>query len=76
MIQCPTRVFLESHRLGLPRAGTYKQLLNTDHEKYRGGGFGVVKSIKAEKLATHGLDYSAEITLPPLATMWFEGIKA
>jgi 1,4-alpha-glucan branching enzyme len=66
-------VIREGHRLGLPRAGTYKQLLNTDHEKYCGGGFGVVKSIKAEKVPAHGLDYSAEITLPPLATMWFEG---
>jgi 1,4-alpha-glucan branching enzyme len=66
-------VVREGHRLGLPRAGTYKQLLNTDHEKYCGGGFGVVKSIKAEKVPAHGLDYSAVITLPPLATMWFEG---
>jgi 1,4-alpha-glucan branching enzyme len=65
-------VVRESHRLGLPRAGKYKQLLNTDHEKYCGGGFGVVKSIKAEKVPAHGLDYSAEITLPPLATIWFE----
>jgi 1,4-alpha-glucan branching enzyme len=66
-------VVREGHRLGLPRAGTYKQLLNTDHEKYCGGGFGVVKSIKAEKIPAHGLEYSAVITLPPLATMWFEG---
>jgi 1,4-alpha-glucan branching enzyme len=66
-------VVREGHRLGLPRAGTYKQLLNTDHEKYCGGGFGVVKSIKAEKVPAHGLDYSVEITLPPLGTMWFEG---
>jgi 1,4-alpha-glucan branching enzyme len=65
-------VVREDHRLGLPRPGTYKQLLNTDHEKYCGGGFGVVKSIKAERVAAHGLDYSAEICLPPLATIWFE----
>ena len=62
----------EGHRLGLPRKGTYKQILNTDHEKYCGGGFGVVKTIKAEKIPWHGFDYSAAITLPPLATMWFE----
>ncbi len=66
-------VVREGHRLGLPRAGTYKQILNTDHEKYCGGGFGVVKSIKAEKVPAHGLEYSAEICLPPLGTMWFEG---
>ncbi|HMJ26222.1 MAG TPA: 1,4-alpha-glucan branching protein GlgB, partial [Pyrinomonadaceae bacterium] len=50
-------VVREAHRLGLPRAGTYKQILNTDHEKYCGGGFGVVKSIKAEMEPAHGLDY-------------------
>jgi 1,4-alpha-glucan branching enzyme len=63
----------ENHRLGLPRKGIYKQLLNTDHEKYGGSGSGVVQSIKAEEIAAHGLDYSAAITLPPLGTMWFEG---
>lgn len=62
----------EGHRLGLPRAGKYKQLLNTDSEDYCGGGFGVVKSITAEKVSAHGLEYSAVITLPPLATIWFE----
>ena len=62
----------EGYRVGLPYRGTYKQLINTDHEKYCGGGFGTVRSIKAEKTEWQGLDYSAEITLPPLATMWFE----
>jgi 1,4-alpha-glucan branching enzyme len=65
-------VVREAHRIGLPRKGTYRQILNTDNEKYCGGGFGVVKSIKAEKTPWHGLDHSAVITLPPLATMWFE----
>jgi len=62
----------QGHRIGLPRKGTYKQILNTDHERYCGGGFGVVRSIKAEPVPWHGLDYSASITLPPLGTMWFE----
>src|SRR5206468_7713810 len=66
-------VVREGHRIGLPRKGSYKQILNTDSEKYCGGGFGVVKSIKAEKIPSHGLDYSAAITLLPLATMSFEG---
>lgn len=62
----------EDHRLGLPRKGSYKQILNTDGEKYCGGGFGVVKSIRAERTPWHELDYSAAITLPPLSVMWFE----
>jgi len=63
---------LENYRLGLPRAGKYQQLLNTDREVYGGGDEGVVKSITAAATPSHGLDYSAEITLPPLATMWFQ----
>jgi 1,4-alpha-glucan branching enzyme len=65
-------VVREGHRIGLPRKGSYKQILNTDAEKYCGGGFGVVKSIRAQKTPWHDLDYSAEITLPPLSVMWFE----
>ena len=67
-------VVREGHRIGLPHAGRYKQLINTDHESYYGGGFGVVKSIKSEDRPSHGLEYSAFITMPPLATMWFEDI--
>jgi 1,4-alpha-glucan branching enzyme len=65
-------IIREGHRMGLPRAGEYRQLLNTDDQKYCGGGFGVVESITAEAVPSHGLEYSALITLPPLATMWFE----
>jgi 1,4-alpha-glucan branching enzyme len=65
-------VVREGHRIGLPHEGTYRQLLNTDHETYGGGGFGVVRNIRAEKIPRQSLDYSATITLPPLATMWFE----
>jgi 1,4-alpha-glucan branching enzyme len=65
-------VVREGHRLGLPRQGSYQQILNTDNQKYGGSGVGVVHSIKAEKIPWHGLDYSAEITLPPLASMWLE----
>ncbi len=66
-------VVRKDHRIGLPRRGTYKQLINTDDKKYDGAGVGVVKSIRAERTPWHGLDYSAAITLPSLGTMWFEG---
>jgi 1,4-alpha-glucan branching enzyme len=65
-------VVRQKHRIGLPRKGSYKQIVNTDAKKYCGGGFGVVRSVRAEKRPSHGLDYSAEVTLPPLGVMWFE----
>jgi 1,4-alpha-glucan branching enzyme len=65
-------VLREGHRLGLPRKGTYRLIANTDAEIYGGSGVKLSKSIKAEETPIHGQPYSALVTLPPLATLWFE----
>jgi len=46
-------------------------ILNTDHEVY-GSGASMVQSISGEPVSRHGQQYSALVTLPSLATMWFE----
>src|SRR5438876_763821 len=56
----------KDHRQGLPHAGEYRMILNTDNEVYGGSGVGVTESISAQQTPSHGLDYSAAITLPPL----------
>ena len=65
-------VTIESYRLGLPRAGKYKQLLNSEAANFGGANVGPAKRITAEQTPHHGLEYSAVITLPPLAGLWFE----
>ncbi len=65
-------VLRREHRLGLPRAGEYRLLLNSDDEKYAGSGVEVPATITAEERPHHGQQYSTSITLPPLATLWFE----
>ncbi|MBA2703324.1 MAG: 1,4-alpha-glucan branching protein GlgB [Blastocatellia bacterium] len=65
-------VTIEGYRLGLPRAGKYKPLLNTDAESYGGAQKGPAKRIAAEAIRHHGLEYSVVFTLPPLAVLWFE----
>ncbi|MGH9874379.1 MAG: 1,4-alpha-glucan branching protein GlgB [Pyrinomonadaceae bacterium] len=65
-------VLRENHQLGLPRPGTYRLIANTDDEIYGGSGVKLPKSIKAKEEPIHGQPYSATITLPPLATLWFE----
>jgi 1,4-alpha-glucan branching enzyme len=65
-------VLRENHQLGLPRKGTYRLLVNTDAEVYGGSGVEMPKSIKAKAEPIHGQPYSARVTLPPLATLWFE----
>jgi 1,4-alpha-glucan branching enzyme len=62
----------ENHQLGLPRKGTYRLLVNTDAQDYGGTGVEMPKPIKAAENSVHGQPYSAVLTLPPLATLWFE----
>jgi 1,4-alpha-glucan branching enzyme len=62
----------EAHRTGLPAAGVYNVLLNTDALDYNGDGVEVGLSITSEATPSHGLEYSAVITLPPLSALWLE----
>ena len=60
------------HRLGLPRRGEYRLVINTDANYYNGTGMEVASTIIAEEVPFRDQAYSAQLTLPPLATMWFE----
>ncbi|MGH9194533.1 MAG: 1,4-alpha-glucan branching enzyme, partial [Acidimicrobiia bacterium] len=57
------------YRIGLPKAGQWKQLLNTDLEVYAGSGVST-PSVEAEGFSWHGFETSALFSLPPLATVW------
>jgi 1,4-alpha-glucan branching enzyme len=57
-------------RVGLPKKGRYEEILNTDAANYGGSGVGNMGSCVAEAVPWHGLDHSAEITLPPLGVVW------
>jgi 1,4-alpha-glucan branching enzyme len=59
-----------SYRVGLPRAGKWKELVNTDSSYYGGTDTGNLGGVEAEPSPWHGQPYSAEITLPPLAALW------
>jgi 1,4-alpha-glucan branching enzyme len=58
------------YRIGLPRGGTWRELLNTDEERYGGGGIGNPDPLEAERKPWHDQPYSGELTLPPLAVVW------
>jgi 1,4-alpha-glucan branching enzyme len=60
-----------AYRLGLPAAGRWREILNTDAETYGGSGMGNLGMIEAVEVASHGRPFSARIALPPLATVWF-----
>ncbi len=60
------------YRLGLPSAGEYRAVVNTDAEVYSGSGSVPVNSLYAEAVAIQGHEFSALVDLPPLCTLWFE----
>lgn len=60
----------EGYRVGLPQAGTWRELLNTDAGVYGGSGVGNAGGIEAEEIPCHGRPASAAVTLPPLATVF------
>jgi 1,4-alpha-glucan branching enzyme len=57
-------------RVGLPQAGAWAEVLNTDSELYGGSNVGNLGMITAEEITWDGQPASARVTLPPLATVW------
>ncbi|WP_052260913.1 1,4-alpha-glucan branching protein GlgB [Photobacterium gaetbulicola] len=66
-----TPVPREGYLLGVPVEGEYELLLNTDDEKYWGSNAAVKTSIATEQVASHGLEQSIAVDLPPLATVFY-----
>ena len=58
------------YRIGLPRAGRWREILNTDATVYGGSGTGNLGAIDAMPEPWHGQPASARITLPPLGVLW------
>jgi 1,4-alpha-glucan branching enzyme len=59
------------YRIGLPAAGTWTEVVNTDADVYAGSGVGNLGGVTAVDTASHGLPASASISVPPLGAVWF-----
>ncbi len=60
----------EGYRLGLPWAGTWREVVNTDAEGYYGSGVGNGGEVEASGDGWHGQPASAVLRVPPLGTVW------
>jgi hypothetical protein len=60
------------YRLGVPRAGWWREALNSDAREYWGQGLGNLGGVEATPDPSHGHPYSVSITLPPLAVVFFK----
>ncbi|HEX3540545.1 MAG TPA: 1,4-alpha-glucan branching protein GlgB [Acidimicrobiales bacterium] len=65
----------EGYRVGLPLAGPWREVVNTDAAFFGGSGMGNEGEVAATATPWHGLSASAELTLPPLAVIWLEPVR-
>ncbi len=61
---------VEPYRIGLPFAGEWEELLNTDAQEFGGSGVGNLGVVVARNEPHGGQPSSAVVTLPPLAALW------
>jgi 1,4-alpha-glucan branching enzyme len=66
-----TPVIRASYRIGVPRAGRWEEIFNSDSHLYGGSNQGNGGGVLAETIANHGEPYSISVLLPPLAVLMF-----
>jgi 1,4-alpha-glucan branching enzyme len=59
------------YRIGLPRAGKWREVLNSDAGIYAGSNAGNLGGVTAQNHPCHGQPHSAEFYLPPLSALAF-----
>ena len=65
-----------NYRVGVPEGGLWSEILNSDAKEYDGSGQGNFGAVGAETTSFHGRPYSVNITLPPLAIVYFKRDEA
>lgn len=61
-----------NYRVGAPRGGFWHEVLNSDAQDYGGSGYGNLGGIEATPIPCHGRPFSLNLTLPPLAVVFFK----
>jgi 1,4-alpha-glucan branching enzyme len=64
-----TPVVRHGYQLGVPRAGYYRELFNSDSAYYAGGNLGNYPGVMASQQHHHGRPASLQLNLPPLAVV-------
>lgn len=64
-----TPVPRDNYRIGLPEAGVYEEIVNTDAEVYGGSNLGNGGQLHSDDQAWMNLPYSTSLMLPPLGAV-------
>jgi len=69
-----TPVVYHDYRIGVPKGGCYREILNSDSEIYGGSNVGNLGGVFAEQKQHLQWQYSLSVQVPPLAVVVFEPI--
>lgn len=61
-----------NYRVGVPRRGFWREILNSDAKEYGGSGHGNLGGMESSPIPFHGRPYSLNLTLPPLAAIFLK----
>ena len=62
---------LSNYRIGVPEAGFWSEVMNSDATEFGGSGVGNLGGVHSSNEGGHGFEHSIEITVPPLGAVWF-----
>ncbi|MDQ7839076.1 MAG: 1,4-alpha-glucan branching protein GlgB [Thermodesulfobacteriota bacterium] len=62
----------ENYRVGVPRGGHWREVLNSDAHIYWGSNWGNSGGVEAASVPAHGRPYSLSLRLPPLGVLFFK----
>jgi len=65
-----------NYRIGVPRGGFWREILNSDAAEYGGSGQGNMGGVEAAPLPCHGHYSSVALTLPPLGIVFLKNEAA
>ena len=71
-----TPMVREDYRIGLPGPGSYREIFNSDDQKFGGSGVVSTKRPKAEEIPWHNREYSLAFTLPPLGVKVLKRVQS
>ncbi|MEO5936101.1 MAG: 1,4-alpha-glucan branching protein GlgB [Terriglobales bacterium] len=70
-----TPIVRYQYRVGVPRPGQWRELLNSDASQYSGSGQGNMGGAEASNVSWHGHHHSLTLTLPPLGCVFLKSPK-
>ena len=69
-----TPATLEDYVLGVPEAGTYEEIFNSDAAWYGGTDVGNGGVVETNPRSEHGFENTLTLTIPPLAALFLKKV--